>query len=236
MKDSHPAVEAALDHASELGEHGVQVAAYLHGELLVDAWAGTVAPESTTPVDDQTIFAAFSVSKPITATAVHLLVERGVLEYDAPIATYWPEYGQSGKEEVTLRHVPTHRSGVPPHASRPHSRHHRGLGANRPRAGTRPAHFPPNARNTYDEILAPLDMTDFWFGLPDEVEPRVATLTEPSPRRPANPGACCMQRFRRRPASYLPPTTIPPCGEPSSPPLDMETPGPSVRPGPSEAE
>lgn len=236
MKVSHPAVEAALDHASELGEHGVQVAADFHEELLVDAWAGTVAPESTMPVDGQTIFPAFSVPKPITTTAVHLLVERGVLEYDAPIATYGPEYGHGGKEEVTLRHVLTDRAGFPPHASRHHSRHHRGPGANRPRAGTRSARFPPNARNTYDEIPAPLGLTDFWSGLPDEVEPRVATRTEPSPRRPANPGACCRQRSRRRPTSYLLPTTIPPCGELASPPLHMETPGPSVRPGPSEAE
>jgi CubicO group peptidase (beta-lactamase class C family) len=59
------------------------------------------------------LFYAFSVSKPFTALAVHLLVQRGRLELDAPVAHYWPEYGAGGKSAVTVRHVLTHRSGAP---------------------------------------------------------------------------------------------------------------------------
>ena len=59
------------------------------------------------------LFYAFSVSKPFTALAVHLLAQRGRLELDAPIADYWPAYAAGGKARVTVRHVLTHRGGAP---------------------------------------------------------------------------------------------------------------------------
>jgi CubicO group peptidase (beta-lactamase class C family) len=59
------------------------------------------------------LFYTFSVSKPFTALAVHLLAQRGRLELDAPVADYWPEYARNGKSAVTVRHVLTHRSGAP---------------------------------------------------------------------------------------------------------------------------
>lgn len=59
------------------------------------------------------LFYAFSVSKPFTALAVHLLAQRGCLELDAPIARYWPEYAAHGKQAVTVRHALTHRNGAP---------------------------------------------------------------------------------------------------------------------------
>ncbi|GAA4169917.1 serine hydrolase domain-containing protein [Gryllotalpicola koreensis] len=59
------------------------------------------------------LFYTFSVSKPFTALAVHLLAHLGRLDLDAPIADYWPEYAMNGKSSVTVRHVLTHRSGMP---------------------------------------------------------------------------------------------------------------------------
>ncbi|GAA4162791.1 hypothetical protein GCM10022286_22250 [Gryllotalpicola daejeonensis] len=59
------------------------------------------------------LFYTFSVSKPFTALAVHLLAYRSELELDAPVAEYWPEYAMNGKSRVTVRHVLTHRSGAP---------------------------------------------------------------------------------------------------------------------------
>ena len=59
------------------------------------------------------LFYAFSVSKPFTALAVHLLAQRGQLELDAPIADYWPAYAAGGKSRVTVRQVLTHRGGAP---------------------------------------------------------------------------------------------------------------------------
>jgi CubicO group peptidase (beta-lactamase class C family) len=61
----------------------------------------------------QDLFFTFSTTKPITALAVHLLVERGQLDLDRPIAAHWPAYAAHGKGHITPRHVLTHRAGVP---------------------------------------------------------------------------------------------------------------------------
>lgn len=94
------------------GEQGVQVAAYLDGDLVLDTWAGSAGP-SGTPVDGQTLFPVFSVSKGVTATAVHILVERGVFDYETRIAQFWPRFAAHGKDVVTLAHVLEHSAGVP---------------------------------------------------------------------------------------------------------------------------
>jgi len=89
------------------------VAAYVHGEPVVDAWTGTADPLTGAPVDRRTLFNVFSVTKAVTATALHLQVQRGLVEYDRPVASYWPEYGVRGKESTTVRDLLTHRSGAP---------------------------------------------------------------------------------------------------------------------------
>lgn len=94
-------------------ETGVQVAAYLHGELIVDAWAGMADPAAGRPVTADTPFFSYSAGKGVTATVVHVLAERGLLGYDLPIAEVWPEFAQHGKGGVTLRHALTHAAGVP---------------------------------------------------------------------------------------------------------------------------
>ncbi len=86
-------------------EQGVQVAACLDGELIVDAWAGTAGPE--------TLFPVFSVSKGIGATVVHILVDRGLLGYDVRVAELWPAFGRHGKEVITVGQVLEHSAGVP---------------------------------------------------------------------------------------------------------------------------
>jgi CubicO group peptidase (beta-lactamase class C family) len=63
--------------------------------------------------DPDTPFLLWSAGKPLTAMAVHLLAERGLLDLDAPIAEHWPEYRQAGKESVTPRHALTHATGAP---------------------------------------------------------------------------------------------------------------------------
>jgi CubicO group peptidase (beta-lactamase class C family) len=94
-------------------ETGIQVAAYLDGQLVVDAWAGLADPESGRPMDGDTLINVWSAGKGVAATTIHALVERGVLEYDAPLTRYWPEYGANGKERTTVAHVLTHSAGVP---------------------------------------------------------------------------------------------------------------------------
>jgi CubicO group peptidase (beta-lactamase class C family) len=103
-------VQRVLDRAVLDGsESAVQVAAYLKGELIVDAWT---APEAWS-VDGRTLFPFFSTGKGIAATAVHRLVERGVLSWDDPIARYWPEFAAEGKGGITLRHALNHTAGLP---------------------------------------------------------------------------------------------------------------------------
>lgn len=111
MRDAK--IEAALERAVELGEVGVQVAAYQGNELVVDAWIGPTDYPTGAPVDGDSMFPVFSVSKAMVTTAVHLQADRGLLDIDNPIATYWPEYAANGKGNITLRHVLQHRAGVP---------------------------------------------------------------------------------------------------------------------------
>ncbi|MFL6679619.1 MAG: serine hydrolase domain-containing protein [Burkholderiaceae bacterium] len=107
-------VQRAIDHAIAAGrEIGVQVAAYHRGQLVVDAWGGSADPATGRPVTGDTLFNVYSVTKAVAATALHMLVDRGRLAYDAPVATWWPEYAAHGKGATTVRDVLTHRAGVP---------------------------------------------------------------------------------------------------------------------------
>ncbi|HEY1291908.1 MAG TPA: serine hydrolase domain-containing protein [Chloroflexota bacterium] len=107
-------VQQVLDQFVADGpEIGLQVAAYLDGEQVVDAWAGHRDPDKTLPVDGQTLFTASSTGKGPAASCIHLLAERRQLDYDAPVSAYWPEFGARGKAHVTVRHVLSHTAGVP---------------------------------------------------------------------------------------------------------------------------
>ncbi|HEX7819111.1 MAG TPA: serine hydrolase domain-containing protein, partial [Sphingobium sp.] len=95
---ANAAVQTVLDALVADGtEIGVQVAAYLNGELIVDAWAGNADTEGAKAVNGDTLFNVFSVTKGIAATALHVQAERGLVDYDSPVARYWPEYGANGK-------------------------------------------------------------------------------------------------------------------------------------------
>jgi CubicO group peptidase (beta-lactamase class C family) len=93
-------------------EVGAAVAAWVDGELVVNLWAGTADAAGTRPWQVDTVATVLSGTKGLTSTCVHQLVERGELDLDAPVARYWPEFGQAGKEAITLRMVMSHRSGV----------------------------------------------------------------------------------------------------------------------------
>lgn len=98
---------------------GVQVAAYRHGEPIVDAWAGRMGPHDDRPVQPDSLFLSFSTTKGVAATALHILADRGIVDYAAPVAKYWPEFAQAGKEHVTVAQAMSHQAGL--HAVRmPH--------------------------------------------------------------------------------------------------------------------
>jgi CubicO group peptidase (beta-lactamase class C family) len=81
--------------------------------MVVDLWGGFANEERNRPWNEDTLCVLFSATKGIVATAAHMLVERGQIDLDLPIANYWPEYAQNGKERITLRQVMSHTAGVP---------------------------------------------------------------------------------------------------------------------------
>ncbi|GAA1534156.1 serine hydrolase domain-containing protein [Kribbella lupini] len=92
-------------------ETGVQVAVYRYGELMVDAVAGVA--KAGRPMRADTPIYSGSTGKGVTSTLANVLVARGVLRYDEPVAELWPEFAVHGKGRATLRHVLTHSAGVP---------------------------------------------------------------------------------------------------------------------------
>jgi CubicO group peptidase (beta-lactamase class C family) len=91
---------------------GASVAVVLDGELVVDLWGGHADEQRTIPWGRDTITNVWSSTKTVMALCTLLLVERGALDYDAPVATYWPEFAANGKEDVRVRHLLSHTSGV----------------------------------------------------------------------------------------------------------------------------
>lgn len=98
----------------EKGFHpGAALAVYYQGSLVVDLYGGLADRESGKQVSSDTMFILYSCTKPLTAACVYILWERGLLQWDEPVATYWPEFSKNGKEEITIRHVLTHQGGFP---------------------------------------------------------------------------------------------------------------------------
>lgn len=114
MSDIQERVQAKVDDLVASGaERGLQVAVYRDGGLVVDAVAGVADPATGRPVTSDTPFFSFSIGKGVAATAVHVLAEQGVLDYDTPIAEVWPEFAAHGKSSITLRHALSQSAGVP---------------------------------------------------------------------------------------------------------------------------
>jgi CubicO group peptidase (beta-lactamase class C family) len=90
---------------------GAQLCVYRHGEKVVDLWTGRDR-EATRPYTDKSIAVLMSCSKGAVATMAHMLVERGQLDLDAPVAKYWPAFGQQGKEAIPVSFLLSHRAGL----------------------------------------------------------------------------------------------------------------------------
>ena len=90
---------------------GAAVCVYHRGECVVDIWGGA-KDAAGTPWQADTMSVSFSTTKGVTATALHILVDRGLLDYDDPVAKYWPEFAQAGKERITVRHLLCHQAGL----------------------------------------------------------------------------------------------------------------------------
>jgi CubicO group peptidase (beta-lactamase class C family) len=91
---------------------GASVAVVLEGEPVVDLWGGWADEARTVPWERDTITNVWSSTKTVMALCALVLVDRGELDLDAPVATYWPEFAAEGKEGVLVRHLLSHTSGV----------------------------------------------------------------------------------------------------------------------------
>jgi CubicO group peptidase (beta-lactamase class C family) len=107
------AVREALERNIDSGEElGAAIAVDIDGDLVVDLWGGYADAARTRPWERDTIVNVWSTTKEVTALAVLMCVERGLVDLDAPVATYWPEFAANGKDGILVRHVMAHTSGV----------------------------------------------------------------------------------------------------------------------------
>lgn len=188
----------AESHPPEVG--GAQLCVYRDGRPVVDLWTGRDATNDR-PYDGDTLGVLMSCTKGAVAICVRMLVERGELQLDTPVAHWWPEFGQAGKDRITLVELLTHASGLfgfevdsgmDGGAMLDWDRCTRALAAQTPywTPGTaylyhfitygfligevvRRATGKTIGRQVRELIAAPLGI-DLWIGLPPEQEPRVA--------------------------------------------------------------
>jgi CubicO group peptidase (beta-lactamase class C family) len=105
--------KAFVENFSTRMELGAATAVTLDGKPVVDLWGGWADKAKTTPWTRDTIVNVFSTTKGLTAICAHRLVDQGKLDLDAPVAKYWPEFAQAGKQDLPVRYLLSHRAGLP---------------------------------------------------------------------------------------------------------------------------
>jgi CubicO group peptidase (beta-lactamase class C family) len=196
---------------AERGEVGASVCVLVGGDPVVDLWGGVARPDTGMPWERDTVSIVYSCTKGATALCAHILADRGLLDLDAPVVRYWPEFGQAGKEAITVAMLLSHQAGLPavrralpPGAFYDWNLMTAALAAEAP-------FWTPGTRNGYhlitfgwlvgevvrrvsgrslgtffrEEVAEPLGL-DFWIGLPEEVEPRVAPMIAADPPGPSD--------------------------------------------------
>ncbi len=196
---------------AERGEIGAAVAAYWRGDKVVDLWGGRRTPDGDDPWDEDTMVVVHSTTKGLAAMTAAVASARGWLDYEAPVARYWPEFAQNGKGEITVRQLLGHEAGLVFLDETPRVEAMRDLDAiARLLARQKPA-WPPGTRHGYhamtiglylqelirradpahrtlgrffqEEIARPLQI-EFYIGLPPEIsDERLARLKVFTPWR-----------------------------------------------------
>lgn len=227
-------VEEAVAHAIDSGaETGLQVVAYRNGRKVIDISAGLADPATGRKVTPDTLFNVYSVTKAVAATALHIQAERGFVDYNAPIATYWPEFAAEGKGSATVRHALTHRVGVPQMPAEVTPEMMCDWDAMARAIAALPPLAPPGEKTLYqsmtfgwivgeivrrtdpkgrdfrqfiiDEIATPLGAPDLWLGIPDEAGPRVAIMSDRNAGDPPPPLATLFSQSMPPQVALVPP-------------------------------
>jgi len=194
-------------------EVGASFAATIDGKFVVDIWGGYADAAQERPWQRDTIVNVFSTTKVMTALCALMLVDRGQLDLDASVARYWPEFAQAGKENLPVRYLLSHQSGLAafdePITEETYYDWNR---ATNLLAAQKPA-WEPGKHSGYhaitfgylvgevvrritnktlgtffrEEVAIPLH-ADFHIGLPEELDSRVGELIPPPVLKPGEPG------------------------------------------------
>lgn len=105
--------DAFEQNFTERADVGACFAVTLDGEYVVDIWGGYQDAARTRPWQEDTIINVYSTTKTMTFLAALILADRGLLDLDAPVASYWPEFAQNGKAQVLVKHLLSHSAGLP---------------------------------------------------------------------------------------------------------------------------
>lgn len=205
--------DAFANNFAEHGDVGAAVAVYADGRKVVDLWGGIADKRTGKPYAEDTLQLVFSSTKGVTALVINLLAQRGLLDLDAPVTEYWPEFGASGKGNVPVRWLLSHKVGLPYiDAPLPLEDLLRWDPAVEALAAQEPVWEPGTAHGYHavtfgwlagevirrvtgktmgtwvaEELSGPLGL-DLWVGLPDEQQERVAPLTTSGLRSRARAG------------------------------------------------
>ena len=209
QEDFRPVAELLEKQLEGSGAGGAAVCVYHRGERVVDIWAGAKSPSDEWESD--TIALSFSTTKGVMATMVHALVDRGLLDYDDPVAKYWPEFAQAGKGAITVRQILNHQAGLYPirslidHADRMLDWDYMAgaLAAATPACepGSAPGYHGITFGWLVGELIRrvtklslkdairtllvePLELDGLFLGAPMEARPRVASLIRPTFKAP----------------------------------------------------
>ncbi len=113
VQDRFAGIRTAFEANLASGEDvGASFCATLEGETVADLWGGWADEARTRPWERDTIVNVYSTTKTMTALTALLLADRGVLDFDAPVARYWPEFAANGKERIKVSHVMSHAAGL----------------------------------------------------------------------------------------------------------------------------
>ncbi len=200
------ALVAEFERTLDKGElfHGAQLAVYRRGLRVLEVGGGLARVRTGAPVTPDTLFVIFSSTKGLAGLAMLMLYERGAFHYDEPVVKYWPEFASvvPEKQQVTIRHVMSHRAGFPLGPRWLGAEHWGDREAIRRAMIEIPLRFTPGEKNAYhamnfghmvnelmeridgrdcgaflrEEVFAPLGLEDLYLGLPDDpaLEERVA--------------------------------------------------------------
>ena len=187
------------------GDVGAAFSLYHRGNKVVDLWAGVADVDTGAPWKEDTLQLVFSTTKGATAVCANLLAQRGELDIDAPVATYWPEFAAAGKENIPVRWLLSHRAGLPVVDSAPSPEEALAWDPIVKLLAEQAPVWEPGTKHGYhaltygwlvgevikrvsgrsigaffaDEVARPLGL-DFWIGLPASLEPRVSRLIQDS--------------------------------------------------------